>query len=286
MKLHIFFIILSFLLLINVETIFAQEQEVNDPLIESNDIKSDKPTPIIKNPEGVAEYISINDEGVVANKIVVLTQDGYALSSSSYDEKIVGVVAEKPSMEINMMENQDTYPVITSGKATLEVNSENGNIKKGDMITTSSKKGVGMKATEPGFVIGSALESYSSKDATKVGKITVLLSLKFSAEGKDAATTDPTTMKGQMKNLFNLSKIASSQNPVLVLRYLAAGAIIIATFVITFFTFERIANNGLKALGRNPMAGKLIGMGIFLNVFVASIMIAIGLFISYIILTV
>jgi len=52
------------------------------------------------------------------------------------------------------------------------ISTENGEIKMGDYLTSSSLKGVAMKATEPGRVIGMALESY---DGQGTGKIIVFV---------------------------------------------------------------------------------------------------------------
>lgn len=54
-----------------------------------------------------------------------------------------------------------TYPVALAGRIPVKVNTQNGAIAIGDLITTSSTAGVGMKATAPGSVIGRALEAYS-----------------------------------------------------------------------------------------------------------------------------
>jgi len=44
------------------------------------------------------------------------------------------------------------------GRVPTKVSLENGPIRPGDLITSSSQAGVGMKATKPGRVIGVALE--------------------------------------------------------------------------------------------------------------------------------
>ena len=46
------------------------------------------------------------------------------------------------------------------GQINVEVNLENGPIKAGDYITSSSLKGVGMKQTKPGVAIGQVLEDF------------------------------------------------------------------------------------------------------------------------------
>lgn len=54
-------------------------------------------------------------------------------------------------------------PVIVglAGRVPVKMSTKNGNIAPGDYITTSDIPGVGMKATEPGRVIGKALTGLS-----------------------------------------------------------------------------------------------------------------------------
>lgn len=46
----------------------------------------------------------------------------------------------------------------------MKVSTKNGDIQPGDYITASDISGVGMKATEPGRVIGKALTGLSGSD--------------------------------------------------------------------------------------------------------------------------
>lgn len=55
----------------------------------------------------------------------------------------------------------------------VKFNSENGPIKKGDIVTTSSEPGVAMKATESGMIIGIALEDANGESG--LVKIRILI---------------------------------------------------------------------------------------------------------------
>ena len=57
----------------------------------------------------------------------------------------------------------------------VKVTTSNGSIKRGDLLTTSSKPGYAMKVTEPkiGTIIGKALEPLEFGD----GQIQVLITL-------------------------------------------------------------------------------------------------------------
>jgi cysteine-rich repeat protein len=63
------------------------------------------------------------------------------------------------------------------GRVPVKVSTENGAIEPGDYLTSSTKPGVAMKATQAGPVIGKALEVYNNSDPNQVGKILVFVNL-------------------------------------------------------------------------------------------------------------
>jgi hypothetical protein len=106
------------------------------------------------------------------------------LSHEAYDHKVAGIISGaggvKPGM---MMGQQDTiangeYPVALTGRVYALVDtSESGQIKPGDLLTTSSIPGYAMKATDAekrsGSVIGKAMTSLKAGK----GLVLVLVSL-------------------------------------------------------------------------------------------------------------
>ena len=97
------------------------------------------------------------------------------LSATPYDRKVIGVVSEVPGLILGET-NNNTKPVALSGRVPVRVHSRGGPIKPGDPITTSSMPGVGIKATQPGRIIGTALESWTGEGE---GKILVLINLGY-----------------------------------------------------------------------------------------------------------
>ncbi|MBN1823671.1 MAG: hypothetical protein JW803_05065 [Endomicrobiales bacterium] len=81
-------------------------------------------------------------------------------SKVPYDPKVLGVVSTKPGQVLGAGEKG--YPIALAGRVPVKVTAENGAIEPGDLITTSSMPGYGMKATQDkrGTVIGKALESH------------------------------------------------------------------------------------------------------------------------------
>ncbi len=95
-------------------------------------------------------------------------------TSESKDTDVAGVVSTDPAMV--MAKERDGVPVAMTGTAPVKVTMENGNIKPGDKLTSSSTPGKAMKCNEidtcTGALIGKALEP-----AEKPGEIKMLISM-------------------------------------------------------------------------------------------------------------
>ncbi len=107
------------------------------------------------------------------------------LTSVAYDKRVVGIIATKPSMIISGgIGREYGYPVVLAGRIKTNICIDNGSIDIGDFITSSSRPGFGMKATEPGMVVGQALESFSGNEG-ECGQILVFQNIGWyhNAEG-------------------------------------------------------------------------------------------------------
>ncbi|MES2892002.1 MAG: hypothetical protein V4725_08325, partial [Bacteroidota bacterium] len=105
-------------------------------------------------------------------------------SNSAYSTLVAGVYATKPGLlltEENAEKDQlgNLVPMGVIGVIPTKVCLEGGPIKRGDLIVSSSQKGVAMKAdldkVKPGQVIGKALQEFNGSGT---GKINVLVSVK------------------------------------------------------------------------------------------------------------
>jgi len=136
----------------------------------------------------LAEKINYeNETGIEPGDIIVSTgkkgAESYADKSSyPYQETIIGIVSTQPAFVggVPWEENPSKSPVTDkalslAGRVPAKVCTENGTIKVGDYLTSSSIPGVAMKATKPGQVVGKAMEEYKEKNPKKVGKITVFV---------------------------------------------------------------------------------------------------------------
>jgi trimeric autotransporter adhesin len=98
---------------------------------------------------------------------IITSDDGFfnyspiKLSSEPYDLKIIGVFKYDVKFDNpRFMPN----PIQQEGCIKVLYTNENGIIKKGDLITSSSKPGVAMKATKAGMMLGIAMEDGPDAD--------------------------------------------------------------------------------------------------------------------------
>lgn len=116
----------------------------------------------------VLESISLEVE---PGSIMVLNEDGKLVESTqAYDSKVAGVVSGageyRPGLIMDKKhEIPHRLPIALSGKVMCKVDADFGPIEVGDLITSSSCKGHGMKASDSsqafGAVIGKALKPLS-----------------------------------------------------------------------------------------------------------------------------
>lgn len=226
---------------------------------------------------GIANYVQIKGSDIKNGDIISSAQTGYVLSKTPYDPLVIGVVSTNPAVSLNIEGSEkDTYPVVSAGNVLVNVTSQNGNIKAGDLITSSTIPGVGMKAKETGYVIGRALDDFSDANKAEVGSINVALNLHYSYSSSNTPTS--------LKDLFSLSVLATYESPSAVFKYVVAGIVIMLSFILGVVSFGRVANTGVEALGRNPLAGKMIQFGIVLNVLITLSIIVAGFGMAYLII--
>jgi hypothetical protein len=109
---------------------------------------------------------------VEIDDIEVTTMDGDPMrrlrkAATPYARGIVGVVSDPAKatdfnvIGYNIRAEDHPMPLALNGRLMVTVSTENGPIAPGDPITASSEPGVGMKATEPGMIVGFAIHDYS-----------------------------------------------------------------------------------------------------------------------------
>ena len=215
------------------------------------------------------------DVGKVGN-IISFVDGDFVLSKKAYDEKIYGVIAEKPVASVEDTELSVSKLVISNGAAYVIVSNKNGDIKVGDFITSSDIPGVGQKASTSGYVLGFALENFvnASNDSQKSMLVSVAIRNQFIESN----------VKVNLIEALRSGLQAPFLTPVASLRYILAALIVVGSFIVGFSSFGRTSGSGIEALGRNPLAKKTIQATIIFNFILTSIIMLIGLTLAYFIL--
>lgn len=117
----------------------------------------------------LAEIYSTNDPDINSADIVSIDptlKSGVRKSSKPYDKGLMGVISTNPNLVMGSNEDPNTSSVLLalSGRVPVKVTTENGPIKPGDLITSSSDPGLGMKAIRAGPIIGRALTGWDGDD--------------------------------------------------------------------------------------------------------------------------
>lgn len=218
---------------------------------------------------GLAISVIIPQKNLKDGTIITYTSKGYKVASKEYDPDVYGIITTKAAISIDKENNTSSYLVSSNGIIYVRVTTINGAIKKDDWITTSSIPGVGMKATRAGYVIGSAQEAYAATNPKAEKLIPVSISFRHVAP-KNA-------LNSNLMDIFNLSALATYEQPLTVFKYLIAAALIIISFVAGFLVFGRVAGLGVQSIGRNPLASRKIEIGIIINTLITIVVIGAGL---------
>lgn len=202
-----------------------------------------------------ASNLEVADPEAEAGDIITKSETGLVRADTPYDENVLGVVGNKPAIVFNKP-GTSTLPVVTQGEVMIKVSNTNGKVQQGDYITSSNIPGVGQKADQSGYVLGRALENLNASQA----KIRVSL-------GVQRATIGEQNTIGIMKGIgWNLIQGAQQpENFPEMLRYLFALLIGGGSFVLGFLSFGRTLQNGVRAVGRNPLAKRSIQISLVLN---------------------
>lgn len=225
---------------------------------------------------GTAISIPISDSEAQDGDIICTYPEGNVRCNLENDTSIFGVISDDPAISIEDFDMASSRLVLTSGVATVRVTTANGDIAEGDLITTSSRPGLGQKALKNGYVLGTAIEDYRSDSPDSVGRIQVVLNI-HPASG----------ISGSRSNLVQFIREGLAVpvfEPVESLRYILAALMVVVSFTLGMVYFGRASRTGIEAVGRNPLAKKVIQLTIFLNIVLTIVIVIVGLAIAYLIL--
>lgn len=218
----------------------------------------------------IASTYEIGDNEAVDGDILISNGNkGLVRTNISYDSKIFGIIDEKPIVVFREATDSGK-PMLRVGEAIVNVTDYNGEVKKGDYVTTSPVLGKGMRAGQSGYVVGIALEDavYSNNRSTvqgrsvKSGTVRVAIKIEYAE-----LTTPRNTLR--FLNELNAALFRNVQDPekfTLVIRYIIAGLIVVLAFGIGFYSITRSISKAIESIGRNPLAKSAILASVMLQV--------------------
>ena len=218
----------------------------------------------------VAAYTSLSESYFTKDKLslgsIVSLEDNstdtvIAADSSSVDN-LLGVVISSGSSLLNLSSGQDgQVQVATDGTLPVLVSDINGAIERGDHVTASPVKGVGMLATANVRVIGIAQGPMSNtkkqeyKDAkgeTKtmtIGEVPVLVNVAYYFK-----EPDKTVVPAAIQNVANsLAGKEVGTVPILI-----SGAIFLIMLIIVASLIYSMIRASIISVGRNPLSQSAI----------------------------
>lgn len=225
---------------------------------------------------GVARMMETKDKDPKDGSILSSSSQGAILSAVPYDSQVLGVVARDAAIIMTQTGSTQGVPVISNGAVYILVSSKEGAIKKGDFLTSSDIPGVAVKAVKSGYVVGSALEDYSSTDTKQVGQIAAMLNLHY--------FNSKPTFPGSLSDIFKIAILGAGESPSPIFKYIVAAIVVLGSFSLGFLSFGRTAAKGVEALGRNPAAKNIINLGIIFNVVIVVAIVGAGLAVAFLIL--
>lgn len=128
-------------------------------------------------PGDLAERVDIAvDDTVEPGDVVIVdseNSDTYRRSQVAYEQSVAGVISTNPSLVIGFGQTQNTAVMALVGRVPIKVSTENGPIRRGDVLVTASSTGYAMR-----------YDSSKDDDAKIVGIIGVALESLETGQGK------------------------------------------------------------------------------------------------------
>jgi hypothetical protein len=223
--------------------------------------------------------------------------DGTKVQAVSQKDQgeIFGVVVSSSDAAVSLSNTgaaQETF-VANSGQYEVLVSTQNGAIKTGDFIAVSSLDGIGMRADrKQEFVLGKALTSFDGRGSAEsnttlktstgeqqvaIGRVSIEVSV---AHNPSYSQQDKAGVPHFLESLVQ----AVTDKPVTAFRIYASLAIVIICALIAGAIMFAGVRTGMIAVGRNPLAKKIISRNLIQVILMALIVFVIGLIAVYLLL--
>lgn len=122
----------------------------------------------------LAEYVF--GEGLKPGDVVIISPERdrhVVLSTAPYDTRVAGIISTAPSHV--MSADEGNVPLALAGRVPVKVSGENGPIRRGDLLTTSSTPGHAMRCADrqqcSGAILGKAMEEFDGERGSVVALV-------------------------------------------------------------------------------------------------------------------
>lgn len=210
----------------------------------------------------ISQGFQTKDANISSAALVGIEKDNsntIELSTTSNKDRLVGVVGDKPLIELSG--GASGVQVVTSGLTLALVSDINGKVVNGDKITASPIEGIGMKATESTMVVGTAQGDLSSvetetreittkngtKQKVKIGLLPVQVSVAYYTVPEGAGSSFVPSFLQELAN----SVSGRNVSPV---RVLVAALILLLLFISVTVLLYSAVRSSIISIGRNPLS--------------------------------
>lgn len=245
----------------------------------------------------ISQGYKTSDNTIVAGMAVSLKNDEtndrlVEPTNKNNIQNFVGIVTTIDDNLVSLTNNSTDVLVTTSGEATVFVADINGKVAKGDFVTMSPLNGVLMKAldqsTNSKFVVGTALEPFSearaksqevsdaqnSTRSVQVDKVKIEINQMI----------DTTSPAEEATNFLQVAGQSITGRPVGQVQVFAAILVLLVVLIVEGSIIYGAVHSTITALGRNPLAKRLVFKQILQVSWLALIVLFFGLGAIYLVL--
>ena len=204
----------------------------------------------------LSRTFDISDTEAISGDIIVYKDGRFERATEAFSKDIFGVLETDALLVAQTGTGQ---PITTSGTANVNVISNNGAIKAGDFVTSSTTTGKGQKADHEGSVLGKALADLEGDS----GQIPVQIVIQ--TQGKPGSTGEAvTSIFGTIDSILK-KNLESQSSSFKFIQYLLAALVFLGSIIFSFLNFSRSIPKSIEAIGRNPLARRSIQISIILS---------------------
>jgi hypothetical protein len=231
----------------------------------------------------IANYVPLDDQTAKEGMIVSRNGDRFFLAKANENNEFAGIIVSVPAIAFNFSNNIKTVPIVDVGGVKILVSEINGPITKGAKISFSKIPGIGATASGNEKVIATALENFYPQNNSEIGLIECYILLEnFQPQTFYQNDQLINSTIGTMKSIPPTSAHETWRD----IKYIMAVLVLVISMIFGFFTFGRIASNGITAIGSNPLARRYIIVAITFNTAMATLIVAIGATIAFLFITI